>query len=113
MGLVSLTEIKNVAEVVTVTQTDDHYLKDYVPYVRLKVGGRLSPEDFKIIQGQKGMVVLDVECCQPTCPGDPGQIGPGPEDKIYTFISLTPVDDAYERKQISAWVEFLREKITK
>lgn len=113
LGIVTLTEISKVVEVVTVTQTDDHYLKDYIPFVRLKVNGRLSPEDLKIIQGQKGMVVLDIECCVPTCPGDAGNLGPGPEDKIHTYVSLTPVNEAFERKQITAWVDFLRDKITK
>jgi hypothetical protein len=113
-GLTSLTEIKHVSEVVTVTQTDDHFLKAYVPFVRLKVAGRLSPEDLKIIQGQKGMVVLDIECCSPTCPGDPGEEGHQDEaGRMFTFVSLTPVSEAYERKQITAWVDVLREKITK
>lgn len=112
-GIVSLTEIGQVSEVVTVTQTDDHWLKDYVPYIRIKVDGRLTPEDLKVIQAEKGQVILDVECCMPQCPGDPGEEGPGPEDKMHTFVSMTPIDVAFEKKMTTAWVDFLKERITK
>jgi hypothetical protein len=111
-GLVSLSEIDGVKEVVTVTQTDDHYLSDFVPFVRIKVDGRLTPEDMRVIQAEKGQVILDIECCVPTCPGDPGELGPK-DNGLSTYVSVTPIDDAFEKRMTTAWVEFLRDKITK
>lgn len=114
-GIVSLTEIKNVTEVVTVTQTDDHYLADYTPYVRVKFRGRVTPEDLRIIQAEKGQVILDIEaCCPPgSCPGDPGEIGGADDPRVATYVSMTPIDAAFEKRMTTAWVEFLRDKITK
>lgn len=112
-GLVSLSEIKRVAEVVTVTQTDDHWLSDYVPFVRIKVKGRLSPEDLRVIQAEKGQVILDIECCIPTCPGDPGAEGPADNTQMHTYLSVTPIDDAFEKRMTTAWVDFLRDKVTR
>lgn len=105
-GLVSLTEIKGVKDVTTITQTDDHFLKDYVPFIQLKVKGRLSPEDFKILQGEKGQVILDVQCCIPTCPGEVHA-----RDGPFTYISVTPINDAFEREMITAWVQDLKERL--
>lgn len=114
-GIVSLTEIRRVAEVVTVTQTDDHYLSDYTPYVRVKFTGRITPEDLRIIQAEKGQVILDIECCCPSsgCPGDPGELGSADDPHAVTYVSMTPIDQAYERRMTTAWVDFLRDKITK
>lgn|SRR5512134_775784 len=114
-GIVSLTEIKRVSEVVTVTQTDDHYLSDYTPYVRVKFTGRITPEDLKIIQAEKGQVLLDIECCCPPggCPGDVGELGSADDPKVATYVSMTPIDQAYEKRMTTAWVDFLRDKITK
>ena len=113
-GIVSLSEIKNVSEVVTVTQTDDHYLSDYVPYVRVKFLGRITPEDLRIIQSEKGQVILDIEsCCPPGgCPGDPGELGSADNPKTATYVSMTPIDVAFEKRMTTAWVDFLRDKIT-
>lgn len=105
-GLIN--SLGNSVKVTKVYETKDHYLKDYTPYVEVKVKGRLNPEHWKIIQAQKGMIVLDVRCGLCDCLDFSGA-GNEQLDRQSGFISiaLTPIDEAYEREQINDWVDEL------
>lgn len=106
-GLVNA--LPNTVKVTTVYETKDHYLKDYTPYVELKVRGRLNPEHLKVIQAQKGMIFLDIRCGLCDCLDSSGS-GEEKIEKVGGFVSiaLTPINQAYESDQMNDWVEELQ-----
>lgn len=106
-GLVNA--LGNNIKVSTVWETKDHFLKDYVPFVQIIVKGRLTPEHWKIIESQKGMIVLDAQCGICDCIdlvgkgfklGDSGECG-------YMTLALTPINEAREKDIMNDWVEEL------
>jgi hypothetical protein len=103
-GLVNA--LGNNVKVSTVWETKDHYLKDYVPYIQVSVKGRLNPEHWRIIQAQKGMIVLDVRCGLCDCIDTTGK---GDElaktEHGFITLALTPILDAYESSRMNDWVE--------
>lgn len=106
-GLVNA--LPNNVKVTTVWETKDHYLKDYTPYVELKVKGRLNPEHLKVIQAQKGMIFLDIRCGLCDCLDSSGT-GEEKVEKVGGFVSiaLTPIISSYESDQMDDWVEELQ-----
>lgn len=102
-GLVNA--LGNNISVSTVWETKDHYLKDYVPYIKVSVKGRLNPEHWKIIQAQKGMIVLDVRCGLCDCIDTTGKGDEIIREHGILTLALTPILDAYESERMNDWVE--------
>lgn len=97
-------------KVSTVYETKDHFLKDYVPYVQVTVKGRLNPEHWKIIQSQKGMLVLDAQCGMCDCIDFTGKSDSEEQvmKKGFMTLALTPINEAYESDRLNDWVEELQ-----
>lgn len=110
-GLVNA--LGNSFEVATVYETKDHYLKDYVPYVTVTVKGRLTPEHWKIIQSQKGMLVLDARCGMCACIDLTGKGEEIEVKKGFITLALSPINDAYESDRLNDWVEELQNHLTR
>lgn len=98
-------------KVATVWETKDHYLKDYTPFVQIITKGRINPEMWKVIQAEKGMIVLDARCGLCDCL-DLSTSGQGEEEIVkkagYMTLAVTPINEAYERDQINDWVDELQ-----
>lgn len=100
-------------KVSTIWETKDHYLKDYTPYVQIITKGRINPQMWKVIQAEKGMIVLDARCGLCDCI-DLTTSGNNPEeDEVkrkggFVTLAVTPINEAYERDQINDWVDELQ-----
>ena len=110
-GLVNA--LGNSIKVSTVHETKDHFLKDYVPFVQVIVKGRLTPEHWKIILSQKGMIPIDSRCGLCDCIDFTGTGSGEIKEHGYMTIALTPVNEAFERDVLNDWVEELLERLTK
>jgi len=102
-GLVNA--LGSTVKVSTVWETKDHYLKDYVPYIQILVKGRLNPEHWKVIQAQKGMIVLDVRCGICDCIDVTGKGEELVKEHGFVTMALTPILDVYESERMNDWVE--------
>lgn len=102
--------LPNAVEISTVWETTDHYLSDYGEVIKVIVKGRLTPVQWKIIQAEKGMLVLDSRCGICSCIDEDGEGEMLKATEGYQTFYFTPIQEAAEKKNVKNWVIELQQK---
>lgn len=103
---------KGIKDVHVVTKTDDHELKDYVPFIELLKWGPFTPENMKTLQSEKGMIILGAGCDDCPCVNKI-TFSEGRKEgmKTITKLYVTPIDQARETAALTEWVNDLKRRL--
>lgn len=104
---------KGIKDVHVVTKTDDHELKDYVPFIELLKWGPFTPENMKVLQAEKGMIILGAGCDDCPC-SEKITYSEGRKEgqKVITKLYVTPVNKAREVDALTQWVKDLLKRLS-
>lgn len=102
-----INDLKQLVEIQIVEYTIDHDHSDYTPFVRIVKEGGLTPEEVKSLN-KRGMVIFSTLCSKCNCAykDENGNEIPGVQ-----VIAVTPIDKSVENRNMTKWIEEIKDAL--